>query len=53
MSVLEKMIDLHEEADMIDMLEEVDASLAEADAGQLEDTEIMEARLAKKYGLVI
>ena len=37
----------------IDWLEEVDASLAEADAGLLEDTEIMEARLAEKYGLVI
>ena len=36
-----------------EFFEEVDASLAEADAGKLEDTEIMEARLAEKYGLVI
>ena len=32
---------------------EVDASIAEADAGKLEDTEAMEARIAGKYGLVI
>ncbi len=32
---------------------EVDASIAEADAGQLEDTAEMEARIAGKYGLVI
>lgn len=36
-----------------EFFEEVDASLAEADAGKLEDSEIMEARLAEKYGLVI
>ena len=36
-----------------EFFEEVDASIAEADSGKLEDTEIMEARLAEKYGLVI
>lgn len=32
---------------------EVDASIAEANAGKLEDTENMENRIAAKYGLVI
>ena len=32
---------------------EVDKGLKEADAGELEDTRIMEARIATKYGLVI
>ncbi len=32
---------------------EVDASIAEADAGNLENTEAMETRIAEKYGLVI
>ena len=32
---------------------EVDASIAEADAGRLENTADMEARIAGKYGLMI
>jgi len=36
-----------------EFFEEVDASIAEADAGELEDTEAMEARMAGKYGLVV
>lgn len=32
---------------------EVDAGLKEADAGKLEDSRVMEARVAAKYGLVV
>ena len=36
-----------------EFFEEVDASITEADAGKLEDTKVVETRLAEKYGLVI